>query len=812
MEDMLYWVIEYVKVLLSYGCLMFIWPMVVFRKYLAGKSVTFRFSFCVTAQVVIVNTVVLTLGLLHILNDWTMRLVFYGIFLYSVRHLFALTKERKKKIKYLVHGSFGVKNFLLLERRKYLRILEEFLKKIWSFYKKRAFEYTILLIVLAYGLLYFSWGAFQNFCFGTSDLFVHHSWVYQMSQGTVFSSGIYPEAMHCFIYTLNALFGGSIYSSILFIQIIHLAVIFLSMYCLMKELFHWRFSAIFVLLLFMILDVKNMDAVTIMSRLQWALPQEFGFPTIFICGLYLFRYLKNDAVKYLKNKTQKCWNDDLLIFVLALAASIAIHFYVTIMAFFVCVPIAFFMLKQIFTKKRFMPLIAGAVLGVVLAIAPMGVAFASGIPFEGSIYWAISFFESDSTEEEKIENNQTVLPETETTDNIEFETINQNNTFVEGGNNTSEEKLENRIEESTFFEKMWIRIKDIVYKVVGIFQRLLSLVQEKLQVMNRRYIVLFREVRAAWAIRFTVAILSLCMVAGIGLFVQNRWGRKEKRESKYTREYPILSSISIVYMIIFSCYDLGLPVIIDPTRLCTLAAFFVFIVFIIPIDIVYLHLHRFTCKAVFNVAAVAGMISMIALVCKTGNYHGYLFYYLTRYNSAVNVTNSIIENMPKEKYTIVSPTEELYHVIGNGWHEELVDFLKANTREERYEIPTQYVFIFQEKKVLSYVQHHFFTGPDWLAEEEKHAIGIYSRGNDVVCANISEEEAAKEIRYYSKPSDAYKYFDSRIILESKIFEWCERFKELYPNELKTLYEDDYFACYYFEQNVQNLYNLNLEGK
>ena len=53
-----------------------------------------------------------------------------------------------------------------------------------------------------------------------------------------------------------------------------------------------------------------------------------------------------------------------------------------------------------------------------------------------------------------------------------------------------------------------------------------------------------------------------------------------------------------------------------------------------------------------------------------GIFHGYLYYELTRYNSVVEVTNSIIENCPKYQYTIISTTEELYQVIESGRHEE----------------------------------------------------------------------------------------------------------------------------------------------
>ena len=36
--DQTYWIIEYVKLLLAYGFVMFVWPSVVFRPYLQGKG------------------------------------------------------------------------------------------------------------------------------------------------------------------------------------------------------------------------------------------------------------------------------------------------------------------------------------------------------------------------------------------------------------------------------------------------------------------------------------------------------------------------------------------------------------------------------------------------------------------------------------------------------------------------------------------------------------------------------------------------------------------------------------------------------
>ena len=46
MNTATYWTGEFVKVLLAYIILMYVWPSVLFRKHLKEKSRTYRFAFC----------------------------------------------------------------------------------------------------------------------------------------------------------------------------------------------------------------------------------------------------------------------------------------------------------------------------------------------------------------------------------------------------------------------------------------------------------------------------------------------------------------------------------------------------------------------------------------------------------------------------------------------------------------------------------------------------------------------------------------------------------------------------------------------
>ena len=79
-----YWAGEFVKVLLAYVVLMYVWPSVLFRKHLKGKSRTYRFAFCSTVSIMLISTCVLGLGVLHILHKWLVWFLFYGSVLFSL--------------------------------------------------------------------------------------------------------------------------------------------------------------------------------------------------------------------------------------------------------------------------------------------------------------------------------------------------------------------------------------------------------------------------------------------------------------------------------------------------------------------------------------------------------------------------------------------------------------------------------------------------------------------------------------------------------------------------------------------------------
>ena len=92
--------------------LVFVWPALMFRKYLKGKSLTFRFGFCATVSVLLVYILTIVFGLAGILHTWLLRLLFYGGIAIAVYRGIPEKKVKVKRAGRVVVGTYGVKQLL----------------------------------------------------------------------------------------------------------------------------------------------------------------------------------------------------------------------------------------------------------------------------------------------------------------------------------------------------------------------------------------------------------------------------------------------------------------------------------------------------------------------------------------------------------------------------------------------------------------------------------------------------------------------------------------------------------------------------
>lgn len=817
MNVSLYWGLEYTKVLLGYMFIMFIWPSVVFRGYFKGKSLILRFSLCVTLQVVLVNTVVLMLGLFHLLSPWVFRVLFYGSFLWSVFRNVKIGKDERNRFRYLLTGTYGFRHFLhqvagMIQKRS-RQAFEAVCKKMRTHW----WECGLLGVVVVFGMIYFTHGAFQDYSYGFGDMYPHNAWTYGLTQGQIFSAGVYPEAMHCFLYALHVLFGIRIYSCLLFLAGVHVAVYLVSAYVLMREVFRWRYTPILVLTLFLTLDLVCIDEVYSMSRLQWTLPQEFGFYSMFLCAAFLLKYLRSENRITRKGKLSKnYWDENLLVFMLALAASLAIHFYATIMAFFLCASFVPVLLKKVFRKQYFLPLAAAVICGFSVAVIPMGGALLSGIPFQGSIGWAMSVMSGEDPEQME---DQSIEIEYEDQEG-EAEGAPDGGEILNAsdlsGQGAGQNAAESTVQDSADMAGWSVAAPIVEEKNTGLGGRIREMFSTFRQhfktlpkdVWDYAYVTLYRKERAAWIVGFLGLAVFLWLFYRMFALFFNRLNKKRKVPASFFDHYFSIALASFVFMFMYNSNYVGFPQFIAGSRLCTTGQMLNLAMMMVPFDLLFCFISLAVPQVVMKLLAAVCIGGIYVGTILTGTFHGFLYYEFTRYNEAVMTTISITRQLPKGSYTIVSAVDELYQIVQYGWHEELVNFVNES-RAEDYTLPSQYIFIYVEKKPLQYGQSHFFTGPQWLACEKyaDYYNSYVSQCPEVTALEISADYAADPAKKFPVNSDIYSNLYYRTVLESRMYEWCEQFKKLYPNELKTFFESDNFICYYFEQNVQRLYQL-----
>ena len=781
----LYWILQYAGVLASYLLVMFIWPGIVFNRFLKGRSFTESFSFCLVSSVTIVNTFVLLLGLCHVLHPVVFCIFFYGILLYVITGRIIKNKSIIETCERFFKGTVGRRSLYaragkrLKEKRQLMSV------RLKSRLRERGMEYLILLVLLVYAAIYFGYGLFDSYSYAAPDLVVHNKWIYGLTEGSIFSGGIYPEGMHCFIYAMHVVTGIDIYSSLLFVGHINSIVIILSVYILLKEIFAKRYTALIAIGMFLVFNTMTVNSVVAISRLTWTLPQEFGFPAMFLTGAFLLRFLRKGFVSGEKKRDIPGNNFDLLIFSLAIAVTITVHFYATIMAFFICIGFVPVLLPAIFKKKNFPALALGVMAACIISIVPMLLARIEGIQFQGSIGWALNVMSGDSDQD----------TEDDDTNNIDAESDG------DSGDYTPEVNYAANVMQHDLYADTVIK-GEVPLPVPKTVKRL----------YDESYRGFYGEKRANLMIAMTLICLAVSIILlGVNLLIRKK-GEKSAGIYHY-RMYIAIVLINMIFMLMYSPRVLGLPALVDSPRLCAVIRIFSCALLCIPFDIIARLLTFIIGEWIMVFIGIAGMVCACVMAFATDSYHGYLMMYMGRYNGSVMVTRSIIKQLPEFSYTIVSPVNELYDVLPYGYHEELVRFTNEVMSDD-YTLPTEYVFIYIEKKPLDYCHIHFFDGPEWLAGNNYYNMcsGYASLGDNVKSRELSVDLAYDHYSPYVVDSSSYGNIDIRSIIEARGYRWCMEFEKLYPGELNTFYEDDDFVCYYFRQNQASPYQLGFGWK
>lgn len=806
----LYWIGQFILTAVFYGFVMFLWPSVVFRKFLKGKSRTFWFAFCTAGMVLLLNMVVLVIGLIpHALHIWLTAVLFYGVFVVQVwRQAERARHSAGSALRRLTNGTMGRKSMGLFIGRGIGNGFRAFVKKTNVLFRGHRVEYGALAGLCAYAVLYFSWGAFDLHSYGASDMYVHHSWIYGLQNGQIFSNGIYPEGMHTFIYVLSSISGIRVYSLLLFLGGIQSAVLVTAMWLFLKETFHWKYSALSVVLLFLILEQNSLNDIYAMSRIQWTIPEEFALYTEFLCGVFLLRYLRSRGDEW----------ENLLLFALSVAASFATHFYVTIMAVFLCAGIVFIKLGSFFRNGRWKKIILAVLIAVVVPLAPMAGAFAEGRPLQGSLTWALGVMKGTKSDSGTQKNSSKDKKE---------DTDSSSESEGNDARSASDEAAGSEETENGRAKARRLTVAEAQHP---------SMLQRALKMPETLYRSGFQVIYGAEKGElFEAAVLGVLIVSFLfkAIRVTIRWavgrGRTDFMDGAF-----IVSFAALLFLLDYASHAVGLPQIIAGPRILTslrlmaLASCVEVPDMALAAGIMARQAHRAHKKTNRDrsggygrgreAAGLLVLIGIFGVVILSGEYHGYLYYVQSRYPEAADTTNRIIDEMPKDTYTIISTTDELYQVNRYGYHEELLTLVKTVEDYVGYSIPTKYLFIFIEKRPLQYASSHFFTGPSWLGTSGKYYQFFKkfhmtcSESPNTVSGKISDKQAEKKLKFSIGDSGAGEDLKGRTIMESKAMRWMKQFQTYYPYDSEVYFEDRNFICYKIRQDPQIPYRMGFFAK
>lgn len=748
----------YMSMLACYGAaafLVIIFPLSMWRDYLKSKPFVEKIMFCIVSQTAFIVNLVLLLGFLKICNVVTILIGLIGEYLiirwnYSDKQFFVKWRELNQMLLALLKR----KMYLYEVRRKIKSNIITKKRNLSSNIRKNLNVSSLISAVVVISILFYNaWflthqvNIYHSYQF--SDLPVHTSWIYGLQQGTLFVDGIYPFAMHAMIYAITTIFPIRTVEAILYFGSFQTLLSIFALYMMAREMFKWKYSPLLALVLWSVLLNQG--------RYAASLPQESGIFAMFAMGYYLVRILHKASEKFEisgDSKTKKAFRinqyfsrkyftADVFLLSLSVALVIAFHFYTAIAAIVLAAAIVVANIFRFIKKQYFVPIICAAVIGAIIAVAPFGACYATGTPFQESMAWAMSVINGETWEG---------------TDSDYLETL----TNEDGAENNEEQAPAE--EESTSVDPVYKRGLSLTDMVKEIFKEMknffvLSILPEKI-------------------LRFSLIPAGITLVLSIAmLFI--------KKLRIYVTSYLSILMYSAVMVLMGASNALGITVILNEQRASVFYEPFLFLAIAMAMDAIFAILslknNRFWISILTALSIGLSAFAGVSLV-SNGYLHKFFDVNLMYYNEPVYLIKEIRKENKPFTYTIVSPTDEYYAVVDDGYHFELSEFIsKVEKKNEITKIPTPNIYLFIEK----YTLQDYFNGPSY----------------------VNADYAKQDFSYRASNQD---YYFQRNIIESKAYYWAREFQRIYPNNISVYFEDDIYICYLIKQDENVPFAMNID--
>ena len=756
-------------------------PALMFRRILRGRSLAEQFLMCYTFGNFYIINIVFLLQLLHISNFFTLA----G--LTAVLSIVIGGRVNRIPLKQQAGNTWHLFGKLLRGRMKlksaiflFLGKCAEGIKRLVKFFYRHIVKNPIQsMLLLGIGVcLCWIYGRQIILVYGyrASDIPVHMSWINEMSRGKIFAKGVYPFGFHCMIYYLHAVFRFDTYvilCQFFFAQVIFMHLVLLAMLKQLCKTKYIPYIGTFVFLL------GNFWSGQTYSRFYATLPQEFGMIFVIPSIYFLIRFFQIPKQKLADKETRLT----LQCFAMAFSLTLAIHFYGTMIAGLCCIGIACGFCFRFLRKEYFCRIMFTGICSVFLAVLPMGIAFATGTPLQGSLGWGLSVInggKSSSSTEAEAETDEAETLEVSTGDDKNtVRVVKPDGTVMEidvsdlpsaqeneSGGQMQTETTAPAVPKVSFGEK----IRKIPGKAKNALSEMSSRILEfiiKLDVKNIGYMIL--------------ASFALLLLLGFIFCVF--------RQTEYGAMLMSMGFCMWIVTILLCAGVFGLPPLMDGAR-CSIYYVYLLSAALTALadGLLYMVLPLRKLRLVRNAVSLAVTAAVLMgmfqnhMIKQSDFSSGFVM------NGAITCLSNIIHENEDKTWTIVSANDETQMGLDHGWHYETITFLRGmETLEKNTKviIPTKTVYFFIEKIPGYYAFSYAKSGQS-----------ISRKGASRSLPNVGG------IGMYQG--------EGRWIVMSRMYYWAQAFMELYPNEMKVYYEDNKFICYKIEQNMYHQYNFAID--
>ncbi len=756
-------------------------PALMFRRILRGRSLAEQFLMCYTFGNFYIINIVFDQQLMHISNFFTLA----G--LTAVLSIVIGGRVNRIPLKQQAGNTWHLFGKLLRGRMKlksaiflFLGKCAEGIKRLVKFFYRHIVKNPIQsMLLLGIGVcLCWIYGRQIILVYGyrASDIPVHMSWINEMSRGKIFAKGVYPFGFHCMIYYLHAVFRFDTYvilCQFFFAQVIFMHLVLLAMLKQLCKTKYIPYIGTFVFLL------GNFWSGQTYSRFYATLPQEFGMIFVIPSIYFLIRFFQIPKQKLADKETRLT----LQCFAMAFSLTLAIHFYGTMIAGLCCIGIACGFCFRFLRKEYFCRIMFTGICSVFLAVLPMGIAFATGTPLQGSLGWGLSVInggKSSSSTEAEAETDEAETLEVSTGDDKNtVRVVKPDGTVMEidvsdlpsaqeneSGGQMQTETTAPAVPKVSFGEK----IRKIPGKAKNALSEMSSRILEfiiKLDVKNIGYMIL--------------ASFALLLLLGFIFCVF--------RQTEYGAMLMSMGFCMWIVTILLCAGVFGLPPLMDGAR-CSIYYVYLLSAALTALadGLLYMVLPLRKLRLVRNAVSLAVTAAVLMgmfqnhMIKQSDFSSGFVM------NGAITCLSNIIHENEDKTWTIVSANDETQMGLDHGWHYETITFLRGmETLEKNTKviIPTKTVYFFIEK-----------IPGDYAVSYAKSGQSISRKGASRSLPNVGG------IGMYQG--------EGRWIVMSRMYYWAQAFMELYPNEMKVYYEDNKFICYKIEQNMYHQYNFAID--